>query len=594
MKDYRFTPQEKVIAVILFAVMIAAGCTKAIKKEPAKTAVPAKAPVSAPAPPKAEEQFQSLVKVNWDDPAQWEIDGDGKSTVELSSVAAKSGNGLQAKYALRADQYGYVILRKSFPRKPSQDMPLTFLIKAEAPSDLEIKFIDADGSTFFKKVPLSGHYKDWTQMVVYANNLEYGWGGDDKFDGLSKLEFAISGKGSGTVWLDEVGFGEQGLKASFSIAGPVLDPDRELQGIGVKQRRDAELVPEDPLVLEWLKQCQDNFSPEKQLLPTAEDNQAQTFNNALVAMAFIIKGERERAERILDFYAQSTDKNNRCPAYQNFFFKGEPRGFFQYVNLRNEGNLPAYHNPGKADRWMGDMAWLLIAYKHYEKEYNSDKYNEITGMLKDLLISWYKDDPGSKGGYVQSGWRKGDSKLHENGGHPEGNLDAYAALKFCGEDEYAGKIKVWLDSVLKGNNLPLDNYTWRVLAFGKDYASLLNIPEYDLRYRKTVTFNGKQAMGFFDHADINVNNIWLDGTGHMACAFITEGDKERGYFYANQLDAFLIDRDIKGVKTRTIPYTANKEGGYNGVRQDMGTISNDAWYIFAKNKFNPLTLEKIP
>jgi hypothetical protein len=33
-----------------------------------------------------------------------------------------------------------------------------------------------------------------------------------------------------------------------------------------------------------------------------ENNEAQTFNNALVAMAFLVKGERDRAERILDFY----------------------------------------------------------------------------------------------------------------------------------------------------------------------------------------------------------------------------------------------------------------------------------------------------
>ena len=29
------------------------------------------------------------------------------------------------------------------------------------------------------------------------------------------------------------------------------------------------------------------------------------------------------------------------------------------------------------------------------------------------------------------------------------------------------QIKTWLDRVLKGYSLPLDQYTWRVLAFGK-------------------------------------------------------------------------------------------------------------------------------
>jgi hypothetical protein len=121
---------------------------------------------------------------------------------------------------------------------------------------------------------------------------------------------------------------------------------------------------------------------------------------------------------------------------------------------------------------------------------------------------------------------------------------------------------------------------------------LLDIPDYDLRYRKILTVNGKQAMGFYNCPDININNVWLDGTGHIACAYIAYGDKTRGYFYADQLDAFLIDRVINGVKTHALPYTANKTGGYDWVRSDRGFISVCAWYIMAKNKFNPMTLEK--
>ena len=240
---------------------------------------------------------------------------------------------------------------------------------------------------------------------------------------------------------------------------------------------------------------------------------------------------------------------------------------------------------------MGDMAWLTIAYKYYEKNYGGDRYREITGLLKDLLVSWFKDDGDQ--GYVQHGWRQGDSKLHEAFGHPEGNIDCYAAFRLCGEYERADKIKTWLDRVLKGYSLPLDLYTWRALAFGKSYADCLNIPDLDLRYRKILRLpNDRQVMGFFDHADITITNIWLDGLGHAACAYHACGDTKRGNFYANQLDAFVIDRDIDGVRCRAFPYTANKTGGYEWVVFDRGFVSVAAWYIFAKNDFNPMTLEK--
>ena len=142
------------------------------------------------------------------------------------------------------------------------------------------------------------------------------------------------------------------------------------------------------------------------------------------------------------------------------------------------------------------------------------------------------------------------------------------------------------------NNLPLDLYTWRVLAFGRQYGYLLNVPEYDFRYRKVVEFKGHKVTGFYHSPDYDIDNLWIDGLGHMACAQISDADKNRGYFYANQLDLLLVDRYINGEHVRALPYTANKSGGFDWVSQDRGFTSTCAWYIFAKNGFNPYTLQK--
>lgn len=376
-------------------------------------------------------------------------------------------------------------------------------------------------------------------------------------------------------------------QSTAAPGGPVLDPDRELSGIGFRQRRAAAMNPEDPRVLEWLKRVQDNATPDKLLLSSTEgDDEAQTFNNALAAMAFIIKGERERAERILGFYARATAKENVDSTLQNFFLRGEARGFYQHVSLRT------YHDGQRtSDRWIGDMAWLLLAYTYYEKEYHSDRYAVVSALLKDLLKSYYIDAPG--GGYIRHGWRKGDTYLHEPGGHHEGNIDCYAVMKVCGEDTLAKRIRGWIDRALDPlTDLPLDLYTWRVLAYGRDSAALLNVAEYDLRYRKTLQLHDKRVVGFYHGADIQQQNIWVDGTGHMACAFLTCGDKQRGYFYANQLDSMLIEGSVYSGGTRTLPYTANKSGGYAWTDPTKGFTSCAAWYILAKNGFNPLRLEK--
>jgi hypothetical protein len=541
----------------------------------------------------------------------WALSTDGKSALAIQSTMTARGSGLMLTYELKGD-YGWAQWNHKLSDILPEGIPLKFTVKAEGTGDFEMKFIDKNGSNFGRKVNIADEFKSEKSVILYKKSLEYWWGGDGNYDGLSEVSFAVSGKGAGTLVLTGIALADAGLAATYPPGGPQLDPDREMKGVGFRQRRADKLIAEDPLVLEWLKQVQDACSLDKQLLPSSMgaphsapsrrdptdfvlpgfyiENQAQTFNNSLTAMAFILKGERERAERILDFYSQATDVDNRCVYLQNFFWKGRPMGFFQYVLLNRENGFPEYHNPVPTERWIGDMAWLLIANKYYEKKFNSDRYKKIIALLRDLLKSQYRDDPGGYGGYVQH-WKAYDwrQEAFEPFGHTEGNIDCYAAFRLCGEEKLAAKIKTWLDHI-GDRNQPLDCYTWKALALGKEYAQILDIPEYDLRYRKAVTVNGRKVLGFYHKADMSVNNIWLDGTGHIACAYETLGDRKRGYFYANQFDPFIYEMEIKGVKTHALPYTANKEGIYDWVEPDVGLISVAAWYIFAKNGFNPLQL----
>lgn len=367
----------------------------------------------------------------------------------------------------------------------------------------------------------------------------------------------------------------------------------------------------EEMVLRYLRSIQDNFSNEGKLVPAQEDNSGQTFNNAVTAMAFILSGEKGRAERILDFYAERTDSSNQEINYQNFFCQGDSRGFFQNIDLNNS------YYPFISDRWMGDNAWLLIAYKYYESEYGFNGkplYNLVAAYLKNLLLEFYIIDPTGHGGFVRHGWRWGprnspnpqnDYQLHETDslgnpiGHEEGNIDAYAALKLCGEFDKAEKVKEWIDyrmSVLQGNpGLPLDLYSWRSLAFCNDglyYKLLVNVPENSPGFKKHITFNGREVTGFFSRDDISVDNIWLDGLGHMVCAFYSSDYPDKGNFYSAQLDSFLIQRLIGNSDCYAVPYTANISGGYDWVDITKGFSSSCSWYIFAKHGFNPFTFEK--
>ena len=553
-------------------------------------------------------------EMRWTDTNDWILATSEGSAATLRAIPDAQEPQLHLDYDLQGD-HGWVQLTKSSSNGFDSDRPLTFRFRVEGPGTLEIKTIDDDGSVFWARVPLGEKCADWQRITIYPSELLYGWGGDTEMGRLVEYQLVVSGKGAGRAYFRDIGLGRPGQTSSIYLlpsdrerkaraepellllayAGPRIDPDAELPGIGFEQRRADRLIPEDPLVLVWLKQLQDVGSPERRLLPTApNNNECQTFNNALVAMAFMLKGERERAERILDFFAAAARRDNHDATLQNFFLDGDARGFFQHVEMKATPSVQAYHHNGSADRWMGDMAWLLFAYKYYERQYGPTRYAEITGLLKTLLLDWYTDSPDvAGGGYVRHGWRKGDRYLHEAGGHPEGNIDCYAVFRLFGEDEEAGKIRTWLETILRGPGQPLDVYTWRVQAYDGDRCELLDIPDHDLRYRKTIEVRGVPVTGVYGAADSGIDNIWLDGLGQLACAYAACGNLDRARFYANQFDPMLMDVELGGVRARTLPYTANEQGGFH-FDQSQGFLSPVAWYIFAKNGFNPMTLRQTP
>lgn len=520
-----------------------------------------------------------LSSQNWDDNSLWNLSQNSDVTAAKANFNGLHGNGIAVTYTFPT-QGDWFDLNIPLPDTFQSTNSIAFFVKSSNTSNnLELKFTDTDGSTFRRVVPMS-RFSNWEHVVIYLDDMQYAWGGNSTFDQFSSFSIAASGIGSGTLWIDEAGIGKDTLKSTFS---PVYDPDSTLAGIGFLQRRDSFMKPEDTLVLKYLEVLQDISSTNMALLPSQEDNTAQTFNNAMAAIAFIVKNQKERAERILDFYAQATDTNNTDINKQNFYYKlngiSQARGFYQECDINT---LTA---TGSRNRWIGDMAWLLIVCKNYELKYNSTRYENLVKIIKNLLLSFYLDS--GQGGYVQEGWKNGDSYF-SNAGYHEGNIDCYVALKLCGDNYHAQKIKIWVQDQLKNTqNLPLDLYTWRVLAFGKDYIQLLNIPEYNYSYRKIIKIDGTDVMGLYSNPDLSVDNFWNDGTGHMSCVCQAFGDVTRGYFYANQMDHLIITRIFGSDTTHTIPYTVNRTGGYDWVDTTKGFTSSAAWYILAKNGYNP-------
>ena len=528
---------------------------------------------------------------NWDDRNEWEIILGNSSLLKLSNFIEGDIEGIKAKFDLsNAPNNSWVIMRIEPKEIFDPKVPIVFNIKADASSDLEIKMLDGkkNNTTYLRRINMKDKFKDWTSFVVYFNDLGFGWGDSNEFGKFKYFDLAFSSKSneSGVAWISGAGFGKEGMNSSFIDANASL-------------RRDAKVLPENTSVLEWLKVVQDNASCDGILLPSRGigDPYASTYDNAIVAMAFILKGEPKRAEKILDFYANATKRDNNVILRQNFFCNNctvpnstfpkasendNARGFFQHTVVPNDCNK-AYNAPDNSDRWIGDMCWLMLAYRYYDKMYPSQRYDEVEKDILDLLLKFYKS--AEVGCYIQNGWIDGDTKLHEKDGHREGNIDAYAAMKLYNESEIANCISEWLDNEL---NFPavtsLDLFTWSVLS-GEANGSILSCPDESLRFQKTLEFQGKKVKGVASDAEGNESkSIWVDGVGHLSCAFYEAGDWEKGNFYANQMDSYLINDTIDGKQYWALPYRIMPDD------HESSAISCAAWYIFAKNQFNPMKL----
>ncbi|MBN1385062.1 MAG: hypothetical protein JW983_09305 [Elusimicrobia bacterium] len=162
---------------------------------------------------------------NWDDPKEWDTgEKNPESKISLESFKGENGDGIKVSYDLMGEGHNYAIMKKIYHGEYDKSIPFVFKIKAESESTLELKIIDKDGSIFIKTMSMKDKFKKFEEVVVYLDTLDYGWGGDNKFDEVDSFCIGISGKKSkGTVWLDEIGFGKEGMAPSFKMGRQVYE-----------------------------------------------------------------------------------------------------------------------------------------------------------------------------------------------------------------------------------------------------------------------------------------------------------------------------------------------------------------------------------
>ena len=357
---------------------------------------------------------------------------------------------------------------------------------------------------------------------------------------------------------------------------------------------------------DWIKNRQDLVRG--LVLSYEGDNKLEkacfTYDQALATIVFLVVGDIERAEKILDFYDRQIRRGS--PIYNSYHTQG---GVFEYV----------IHS--------GPNAWIGLAALNYAKITNNKKYLSIAKKVSEFLLKMMDDEGGIKGGPTITWYST------------EHNLDAYAFFKLyyevTGESKYgdaASKIKSWISRhtytrrgppVHRGKGdatIATDTYAWSVTAFGPGELLSLNMnPESILEFaieHCEVEGNFKRREGEvrlkgFDFAKIRnaarggvVSGEW---TAQMILAFEVMADYyknrdpdkfsayiEKAVFYFNELQKMLITSPSRaGREDPCLPYAstpyADTGHGWRTPKGDRtGSLSSTAFFLISYYGYNPL------
>ncbi|UCG35476.1 MAG: PilZ domain-containing protein [Candidatus Omnitrophota bacterium] len=329
-----------------------------------------------------------------------------------------------------------------------------------------------------------------------------------------------------------------------------------------------------------------------------------SYDQALATIVFLVAGDIQRAEKILDFYARQLRKGQ--PIYNAYYTQGS---VFEYV----------VHS--------GPNAWLGVAALNHAKMTGNKKYLSIARKVGEFLFKMMDDEGGIKGGPKVSWYST------------EHNLDAYAFFtlyyELTGDHRYgdaASKIKSWISRhtytrrgppINRGKGdatIATDTYAWSVTAFGPEGLLSLNMnPESILEFaieQCEVETNFKRREGEvslrgFDFAKIRhaarggvVSGEW---TAQMILAFEVMADYyknkdpekfihylEKAVFYFNELQKMLITSPSRaGREDPCLPYASASfvdtgHGWRTPKGNRTGSLASTSFFLISYYGYNPL------
>ncbi len=340
-------------------------------------------------------------------------------------------------------------------------------------------------------------------------------------------------------------------------------------------------------------------------------NAAFSYDNALVAMAYIATGKKDEAKLILDSFIYAVANDRYKPdRLRNAYAYGNITPF---PGWESGTRLPGWYDADEKfyfeDQYqvgtnVGNSSYVALALLQYHKAYGGEEYLTLAKTLMDWVLTREDKTPGFTGGY--DGWPETGEVTEHTYKSIEHNIDAYAAFKqiyaVTGEQKYKIAadnalqfIKSMYDPTAKvfytgtqadgvtpnKENIVLDAQVWCALVLGKDFAPYLPALE------RAIAMQTPDGGFPFHEANTN-GGYWLEGTAFTALAL-----KQFGYDApARKAFKALVSKQLEtgGFPAATVKELTTGFTLFTGdpwVYSDSPHIAPTAWSVMAVRGFNP-------
>lgn len=346
-------------------------------------------------------------------------------------------------------------------------------------------------------------------------------------------------------------------------------------------------------------------------------NAAFSYDNALVALAFLSEGMQTEAARILDAFVYAVENDRYEPGrVRNAYAAGN---IHSLPGWESGARLPGWYDPetGGTGTWfedryqvgcnVGNTSYVALALLQYDALYGSGVYRATAQTLMDWVIANCSDGgDGFTAGY--DGWPEGETPAVYPFTYKsiEHNIDAYAAFSrladLTGETRYrqaAESALAFIGSMYDESegvfytgtlddgktpstgNIVLDAQVWSALALGDAFAP------YEACLERAAEM--RVGDGGYPFCEANANGgWWAEGTAYTALLFRLRG---KGALAVSAFDALCgVQRSDGSFPAATVDDLSTGFELFTGedwVYSTDSHIAPTAWFVLAVNGFDP-------